>query len=155
MLRILAVTDSHSHFSSAIEEYMKRLGRDIEYRPIKPEKSDNPDLIRKKESLRIREVIEKSKGILIYCDIGAKTLSTEEFASLIEQSRQTYGDIIFLIAGAYGIDEEILVPSIARRISFSPMTFPHSMALLILLEQIYRTIQIGRNTGYHHGENSK
>lgn len=150
MLHIIAVTDSHSHFVQAIDEYTKRLRGDIEYRAIKPERSEQSDLIRRKESLRIRELLEKTKGLVVYCDIAAKQISTEELARLVEQTKLTFPDITFLIAGAYGIDEEILAPYIARRISFSPMTFPHSLALLILLEQIYRVIQIGKNTGYHH-----
>jgi len=68
----------------------------------------------------------------------------------IEKSKLTHPDVTFLIAGAYGIDDEILKDLIDKRISFSPMTFPHSLALLVLLEQLYRVIQIEKNTGYHH-----
>ena len=62
MLHVIAVTDSHSHFREAIDEYMKRLRGNIEYRAIKPERSENVPLIRRRESLRIREVLEKMKG---------------------------------------------------------------------------------------------
>lgn len=150
MIRIIAVTDSHSHFREAIDEYLKRLKGAIEYRTIKPERSENPALIKKKESLRILELLEKEKTPLIYCDIVGKILSTEALSAFIEKSKLAAPDIIFLIAGAYGIDEEILAHRITHRISFSPMTFPHSLALLILLEQVYRTEQIAKNTGYHH-----
>lgn len=150
MLHIIAVTDSHSHFQGAIEEYIKRLGRDIEYRAVKPERSEHPDLIRRKESLRIREVIGKMRGLVVYCDIVAKPVSTEAFGVFVEKSKLAYPDIVFIVAGAYGIDEEILAPHIAHRVSFSPMTFPHSLALLVLLEQIYRIGQIAKNSGYHH-----
>jgi len=61
MLHILTVSDSHSHFAQAIEEYLKRLKGAIEIRQIKPERSENPAVIRRKESLRIREYLEKEK----------------------------------------------------------------------------------------------
>jgi 23S rRNA (pseudouridine1915-N3)-methyltransferase len=89
--------------------------------------------------------------LIIYCDIGSEILSTEWLAHMVEKSKITHPNIIFLIWGAYWIDESILAPLIHKRISFSPMTFPHSLAFLILLEQLYRVEQIRKNTGYHHG----
>ncbi|MDP2103342.1 MAG: 23S rRNA (pseudouridine(1915)-N(3))-methyltransferase RlmH [Candidatus Gracilibacteria bacterium] len=150
MLHIIAVTDSHSHFRESIGEYTSRLKGDAELKHIKPESSRDPVVIRRKESTRIREYLEKTKGFVIYCDVIGEPISTEQLSGLIERLKNSHPHIIFLIAGAYGIDETILGPHINHRISFSPMTFPHSLALLILLEQLYRTEQIRKNTGYHH-----
>lgn len=103
-------------------------------------------MIRRKESTRIHEYLTKTKGFVIYCDINGDTISTDQLATSIERLKNSHPNILFLIAGAYGIDETILSASIQQRISFSPMTFPHSLALLILLEQLYRTEQIRKNT---------
>lgn len=150
MLHIVAVTDSHNHFRESIGEYISRLKWDIDLKQIKPECSRDRVVIRRKESARIREYLEKTKGFVIYCDVVGEHISTEQLGSFIERLKNSQPNIIFLIAGAYGIDETILGPSIHHRISFSPMTFPHSLALLILLEQLYRTEQIRKNTWYHH-----
>lgn len=150
MLKVYAITDSHTHFSGAIEEYLKRTRGFLELKTIKPEKSDNPELIRRRESERLKELLEKEKGWIVYADIGEKIISTEAFAEKIERLKNSYPNIIFVIGGAYGIDESIVGDRMNERISFSPMTFPHSLALLILLEQLYRTGQIVKNTGYHH-----
>jgi 23S rRNA (pseudouridine1915-N3)-methyltransferase len=150
MFHIIAVTDSHNHFREPIGEYISRLKWDIDIKQIKPECSVDSIVIRRKESTRIREYLEKTKGFVIYCDVVGEPLSTEQLSGLIERLKNSQPNVIFLIAGAYGIDETILGSHIHHRISFSPMTFPHSLALLILLEQLYRTEQIRKNTWYHH-----
>ena len=61
MISIVIVSDSYAHFQESIEEYIRRLKGVIELKTIKPEKSENPALIRQKESLRILEYIEKQK----------------------------------------------------------------------------------------------
>lgn len=151
MISIITVSDSSAHFREPVEEYIRRLKGVVETKNIKPEKSENPAFIRQKESQRIREFLEKQKGFIVYCDIGSEILSTEALSEMVEKSKITHPNIIFVVGGAYGIDESILTPVIHKRISFSPMTFPHSLAFLILLEQLYRVEQIRKNTGYHHG----
>ncbi|MDD2891936.1 MAG: 23S rRNA (pseudouridine(1915)-N(3))-methyltransferase RlmH [Candidatus Gracilibacteria bacterium] len=151
MISIVTVSDSYTHFREPIEEYIRRLKGVVEVKVIKPEKSENPALIRQKESQRILELLGKQKGLIVYCDIGSVIFSTESLAEMVEKSKITHPNIVFIIGGAYGIDENILAPFIHKRISFSPMTFPHSLAFLIILEQLYRVEQIRKNTGYHHG----
>ncbi|HET7002418.1 MAG TPA: 23S rRNA (pseudouridine(1915)-N(3))-methyltransferase RlmH, partial [Puia sp.] len=57
--------------------------------------------------------------------------------------------LVFLIGGAFGLDEPLLIKS--KFIwSLSPLTFPHQLVRLILAEQIYRACSIGRNEKYHH-----
>ena len=56
--------------------------------------------------------------------------------------------VTFLIGGSFGLDES-LKKSADWRLSMSPMTFPHHMARIMLLEQIYRAYQIELGTRYH------
>lgn len=61
MISIITVSDSYAHFREPVEEYIRRLKGVVEVRHIKPEKSENPVLIRQKESQRILEFLQKQK----------------------------------------------------------------------------------------------
>ncbi|MBQ9554340.1 hypothetical protein IJU97_05365 [bacterium] len=59
MFVILAISDSDKHFSSAIQEYEKRLGKDVKLENLKPYKGDNQQVVIEKETKSIVEVLEK------------------------------------------------------------------------------------------------
>ncbi len=61
------------------------MGRELELVSIKPEKSENPRLVIKKETERIAKYLLEKNLRPVYLDIGAKPLSTEAFASEIER----------------------------------------------------------------------
>lgn len=56
---------------------------------------------------------------------------------------------VFIIGGPFGLAESVLA-SCQKRISLSPMTWPHELARVLLLEQLYRAESILRGTAYHH-----
>ncbi|MDD2486959.1 MAG: 23S rRNA (pseudouridine(1915)-N(3))-methyltransferase RlmH [Candidatus Gracilibacteria bacterium] len=149
MIRLIIVSDSFSHFKDAILEYEKRL-KDIEIFKIKPENSTDVKNIVKKETGKIKGYIEKNKGYTIYLDVLGESLDTNRFHDLIEKTYQNNSKINIIIGGAYGIDLNAMGNIIDMKISLSKMTFPHSLALLMILEQIYRIDSIKKNTGYHH-----
>ena len=59
MFTILCIADSDKHFSSAIEEYCKRLGKDLKIENLKPFKDDNHHLVIQKETKSLIEVLSK------------------------------------------------------------------------------------------------
>lgn len=61
MISVIIVSDSYAHFHDSIEEYIRRLRGLVNLIKIKPEKSENPILIRQKESQKIFEVLNKKK----------------------------------------------------------------------------------------------
>jgi 23S rRNA pseudoU1915 N3-methylase RlmH len=97
MISVIIVSDSYAHFREPVEEYLRRLQGVVEVRHIKPEKSENPVFIRQKESHRIREVLEKQKGLFVYCDIGSEILSTESLSIMVEKSKITHPNIVFIV----------------------------------------------------------
>ena len=68
MIRLIVVSDSFSHFKEAIMEYEKRL-KDIEIIKIRPENSTDIKSIVKKETIKIKSVLEKDKAYNIYLDV--------------------------------------------------------------------------------------
>jgi len=149
MLKIIIFADSYKHFNKAIEEYEKRLWKNIEIIKLKPSKNKKINEIIKNETSILNKRLSSEKWFKILLDINWKNLSSKELNSLIEEKKHNFSNIIFIIWWAYWLDIEKL-NSINLKISFSKMTFPHSLVYLMLLEQIYRTIMIKKWSWYHH-----
>lgn len=115
-----------------------------------PTKHADPAYVLRTETERIRTYLDKSKQQIIYLDIGADTCTTEQFALRLAQLKNRSTPVILLVGGAFGVDRELLTPYIASTLSLSPMTLPHGLALLVLLEQLYRVISIEKGSKYHH-----
>ena len=105
--------------------------------------------LKKKEAELILEYITKT-DFLVLLDEKGKLLSSEGLAELIQtRANQSTKKLIFLIGGAFGVDDLIKSRSNFKW-SLSPLVFPHQLVRLILSEQIYRACSILRNEKYHH-----
>jgi 23S rRNA (pseudouridine1915-N3)-methyltransferase len=146
-IKVICISDSDKHFSSAIDEYCKRLGKDLEIVTIKPEKNGSRTHIIIKETEKIIEklsTIKDSYTILLAKEW--KQLSTEQCTKIIER----YNTLTFIIGGPYGVDHSLLTSHINDSIAFGSMTMPHGLAKLVLLEQIYRVKTIIEGREYHY-----
>lgn len=150
MLQILIVSDSFNHFDKPIQEFIKRLGKDIKITKIKPEKNWEISTIVRKETDKIIEFLEKEKWYVIWLDYEWDEFSTEQLNDFIAKTLSRQSKITFIIWGSYWYDKELLSKYIHKKLSLSKMTYPHSMAFLVLLEQLYRIKSIEKGTGYHH-----
>ncbi len=106
-----------------------------------------------KEEIQRREADILMKNIrdeeLIILEERGKCLSSEEFAGMIDEAQIYSRELFFAIGGYTGFHEEIKNSS-HRKISLSRMTFTHEMALLLLIEQIYRSMKILKGEKYHY-----
>lgn len=150
MITILAITDGFKHFGEAINEYGKRLGKTVLLKSIKPISHTNPEYIKVKETLALIETLKKMKGKIVLLDERGKSMTTRVFADMLEDAKNESDDLILIIGGSYGIDLEIFRDIRHETLKISDFVVPHSLALLILLEQIYRAEQIAKGSGYHH-----
>jgi 23S rRNA (pseudouridine1915-N3)-methyltransferase len=150
MITILAVTDGFKHFSEAISEYGKRTQKVVTLKPIKPISHTNPEYIKVKETLAIIETLKKMKGNVILLDERGKNMKTREFSGMIEDTKNSSEDLIFIIGGSYGVDLEVFANTPHETLRISDFVMPHSLALLVLMEQIYRAHEIMKGSGYHH-----
>jgi len=136
-IRIISVGKTREEWLKAgIEEYTKRMTNAVEVTWVLA-KHDN-----QLESLAIQE-----EG-LVCLDPAGKTLTSEQFSDFLLSELELRGSkMSFLIGGAEGIPESI--KQNAPLISLSKLTFTHQMTRLILLEQIYRALEIAKGSSYH------
>ena len=100
------------------------------------------------EAAAIREKLPRGGAVVAMC-IEGKTCSSEELSRrMADFAVAGKTQVTFLIGGSVGLDAS-LKQQADWRLSMSPMTFPHHMARVMLLEQIYRAYQIQQGTRYH------
>ena len=148
--------NKEKYYDEAFREYVKRLSplctvkllEVPEYRlPERPgAKEIEKALACEAESLR--KVIEKGTKIITLC-IEGKALSSSEFAGVLNDSMISGNSAFtFVIGGSYGLSESIKERA-DLKLSMSAMTFPHHLARIMLIEQIYRAFQILEGSRYH------
>ena len=142
------------YFREASAEYEKRLSaycklKITELVPVKL--SANPSVSEVKTALEkeaelINAKTPKSFRVAL-CSEGEK-FGSEGFGMKIARITQTDSEISFIIGSSEGLSEKIKA-SANMRLSLSDMTFPHRLARIMLLEQLYRAFTIQNNQKYH------
>jgi 23S rRNA (pseudouridine1915-N3)-methyltransferase len=137
-------------FAGAINEYLLRLKpyASIKILEITPEAFGDSDHLKAKkaEGEKVLRNLEKYAGAEIFLmHERGRELDSLKFSEKMEAAN---GKIVFVIAGALGFSEEVLQKY--PQLSLSKMTFPHEMARLILLEQVYRATTIIKGKTYHY-----
>ncbi len=146
MTKIYIPADSFKHFEIPIAEYQKRLWKSCKIIKVKPVKNWN---IIEKETEEIIKRLEKENWYKIVLNPKWESFSTEKLSELIENKKQNHPNIIFLIWWANGLDYEKLKPHIDLELNLWELTMPHALALLVILEQIYRLEMIKKWSNYH------
>jgi len=127
---------------SLTEEYLERLAR---YVPIETHEMAT--------ETALLALIEKSRTspFLILLDSRGKQLSSEELASFVEKHQsQGTQQLLFALGGADGFSDEIRKRA-QFELSLGKMTFPHELARVMFLEQLYRAFTILKGHPYHTG----
>ena len=120
-----------------IEIYLKRLPG-LEVIEIK----DNTQI---KEENTIKEIIKKNETLVTLNENGQFFTSTQLATKLLNSHNQ---NITFVLGGASGLSSS-LNSSASWQLSLSPLTFPHEIARLLLIEQLYRAKSNSQGTPYH------
>src|SRR5687767_11966845 len=145
---------NEAYVKTGIDDFTKRISRyfSVEWNIIPVPKNagmlSEMDL-RKKEAETILQWL-RPDDFLVALDEKGKQLSSEGLAQFIQtRSNESVKNIVFLIGGAFGLDQQITNKA-KFNWSLSSLTFPHQLVRLILAEQIYRACTILRNQKYHH-----
>lgn len=139
-----------------IKEYTKRISAYADIEMIEvideriPDKASLAEevIVKNKEGRKILDRV-KQDDYMILLDVSGKEIDSVAFSKYIEECMiNGKSSIVFVIGGSLGHGEEILTRA-NFRLSFSPMTFPHQLMRLILVEQVYRAFKIIKNETYH------
>ena len=143
-------------YMDAAAEYTKRLSRFCKLEIVElPEERlpEDPspaqiDAALAKEADAIRSKLPPSAFIIAMC-VEGKLRSSEALARLMADSASRGSShVVFLIGGFFGLHPSVKALA-AEKLSMSPMTFPHHLARVMLLEQVYRAYQINAGSKYH------
>ena len=142
-------------YADAAAEYLKRLTRYGKFEVIEhpdlpePQNASDADRARlmEKEGAALLSSIRSSDFVTALC-IDAKQLSSTDLAATLKKRETECARQVFVIGGSLGLSKDVL-----RRaddtLSMSKMTFPHQLARVMLLEQIYRAQKIIAGEKYH------
>jgi 23S rRNA (pseudouridine1915-N3)-methyltransferase len=87
-----------------------------------------------------------ARAYVVLLDSRGRTYDSVAFAAWLEDRRRGGRDVCFVIGGADGLE----LGRCDERLSFGPMTFPHQLARVLLVEQLYRAHKILAGEPYHH-----
>ena len=143
-----------SYVAEGVNDFTKRIGNyfPVEWRLFNMKKNALPGSMQKLKEEEAGLILSalKPEDWLVALDEKGNPMSSRKFAVFIqERGNERVKKLIFLIGGAYGLDDSVLQKS-KFVWSLSELTFPHQLVRLILSEQIYRACSIGRNEKYHH-----
>ena len=141
------------YFADGITEYAKRLSKYCEFSITEIAEENyvkvDDSLIESIKERDAERILPKLKGHVFAMAIEGKKFSSEKLASTIKSLTDSgNGVITFVIGGSYGLSNAVKQKANAL-ISFSDMTFPHTLFRLMLTEQLYRAFSINAGSAYH------
>ena len=138
-----------SFWRDAAAEYVKRLGGlTSKFEVVEVEEEPVPEVSSAKEGARLLAKIPE-RSLVIACDGTGKTISSEALSARIERAcLEGDGHLALVIGGSEGLSDAVRDRA-DLLLSFGPMTFPHQLLRVMLLEQLYRALQIAKGSAYH------
>lgn len=149
MIKLITIGKiKEEYLKNAIKEYSKRITKyqNIEIIELQDMNYDIKKTIKEEHNLIMKHYNKNDYNILL--DLNGEQLSSIELSKKIENTLISNSNITFIIGGSYGVSDE-LKQIVNYKLSFSPLTFPHQLFRVMLLEQIYRSFKIINNEEYH------
>ena len=131
---VLAVGKLRPPFLDDAEHYLKMLSGHARVELVEVREEDQVE----------RRIPDRCHRVLL--DVEGRTRDSPAFARWLEDRRLRGLDVCFVVGGAYGIELE----RVDEKLSFGPMTFPHQLARVMLIEQLHRAHKILAGEPYHH-----
>ncbi len=145
-LEILCVGKiKEKYFTDGVDEYIKRLGKYCDVSVV--ELPDSRDDGRAAE-IESEALLARMNGFCILTDLRGEQLSSEEFASLLDNAYMRASKVRIVIGGSRGVTDAVRARADAL-VSFGRMTYPHRLMRVIVAEQAYRAFSILAGSSYH------
>lgn len=143
------------YWREAADEYEKRLSRFGKFEEIElpdlPEPANSSPAIEaqicEREGKAILQKVREGDIVIALC-IGGKQLDSVQLSQALTRYGDTGRRVVFIIGGSLGLSPQVIARA-DFKLSFSPMTFPHQLARVMLLEQTYRAMKIASGERYH------
>lgn len=150
---IIAVGKLKGWAADGCEDYLARLRRlfTIEVSEVAEEDMNrrSREEVLASEGERLMKRVPSGAYVVALDRERGKTLPSEKLARRFESLGVSgRSHVAFLVGGPLGLSEEVLREA-DESISFGPMTLPHALARVVLLEQLYRAVKISRGEKYH------
>jgi 23S rRNA (pseudouridine1915-N3)-methyltransferase len=133
-ISVIAVGRLRPPYQDDVEHYRKLLGGHARV-----------ELVELREDQRVPARIPERAHLVLLASDG-QTFTSVELSQWLEERRMEGRDLCFVIGGPRGLDLE----QCDTRLSFGPMTLPHQLARVVLLEQLYRAHKILAREPYHY-----
>lgn len=155
-IRVIAVGKlKETYFASAAEEYILRLSKYCKLNVVEvaDEKDPGPQsqaLVEKAKDLEGDKILGRiePRDTVVALAIEGTKMGSPELARQVQAWVELPNNLVFVIGGSNGLSDRVLARA-NFKFSFSDMTFPHQLARVILLEQLYRAFKINAGERYH------
>jgi 23S rRNA (pseudouridine1915-N3)-methyltransferase len=131
---VIAVGKLRPPYADDIQHYKKLIARHARLELVE---------VREDEQV-VRRLPDRAFVSLL--DSGGEQLDSVAFSRFLAERRQSGRDLCFVVGGPYGLE----LDSVEHRLSLGPMTLPHQLARVVLLEQLYRGHKILAGEPYHY-----
>ena len=147
---LVAVGRLRPAYREACDEYLARLRRygELVEREIKEAPAAKPEVDQRRDEGRRMLALEPEPALVIALDRQGTAWTSEALAARLDRWRTAAKPIVLMIGGSLGLDPAVLERS-DHRWSLGPLTLPHQLARVVVLEQWYRAWTIVRGERYH------
>ncbi|MGH2979879.1 MAG: 23S rRNA (pseudouridine(1915)-N(3))-methyltransferase RlmH [Solirubrobacterales bacterium] len=139
-LVVITVGKSRPPFADDLEHYGALLGRQARLEQV--------ELAEGAEAAAVLRRVPKGAH-LCALDREGEAMPSERLAEWLAERRMSRRDLAFVVGGPFGLDRAVLEGADSR-LSFGPMTLPHQLARVVLLEQLFRAHKILAGEAYHY-----
>lgn len=139
-----------SAFADLETAYLKKISHSVDctISHVKDSRESSIDVRKKEESKSVLEKIKKS-DVVIVCDEHGQPRTSIQFSQNLKSWMEQGQRVVFVIGGPFGMTDE-LIKSARVVLRLSDFVFPHELARVVLLEQVYRAFTILSGQKYHH-----
>ena len=131
---VLAVGRLKAPWADDVEHYRRLLGRHARV-----------EMLEVREDEQVEKRLPRGAYVCLL-DRRGRAMDSVEFSAFLEERRQGGRDVVFVVGGPFGLELDL----VDARLSFGPLTLPHQLARVVLLEQLYRGHKILAREPYHH-----